>query len=127
MRGKRVLVVHPFAETIEKQYEKRTLLFKNPETLPQFESLETIKAVQSIAGNQTNFKDWFEALDYMEKEMDKCNYDIVILGCGAYGFPLAAYAKSQGKKAIYMGGVTQFLFGIKGKRYIEKYLCRVHK
>jgi hypothetical protein len=33
------------------------------------------------------------------------------------GFPLAAHVKRMGKKAIHMGGATQILFGIKGKRW----------
>lgn len=49
LKGKRVLVVHPFTETIKKQYAKRHLLFKDPEFLPKFELL-TIKAIQSIGG-----------------------------------------------------------------------------
>ena len=52
LRGKKVLVIHPFAETIQHQYEqKRTLLFKNPDVLPEFQ-LETIKAVQSLGGQK---------------------------------------------------------------------------
>ena len=31
--------------------------------------------------------------------------------------PLAAMLKKAGKQAIHMGGVTQILFGIKGKRW----------
>ena len=34
-----------------------------------------------------------------------------------YGFPLAAYVKSIGKKAIHLGGATQMLFGIKSKSW----------
>ncbi len=116
--GKKVLVIHPFAKTIESQYARRELLFENKEVLPEFE-LITIKAVQSIAGEKTPFKDWFEALAYMEKQMDAVDYDVAIIGCGAYGFPLAAHAKRMGKKAIHLGGATQCLFGIKGKRWEE--------
>ena len=76
-----------------------------------------LKAVQTAGGNQTEFKDWFEALEYMEQEIDKIDYDIVLLGCGAYGFPLAAHCKRMGKQAIHLGGVLQLLFGIKGKRW----------
>jgi hypothetical protein len=119
LKGKKVLVVHPFAETIVAQYKKRELLFDN-DLLPEFE-LKTIKAVQSIAGEKTQFNDWFEALEYMKSQMDSIDYDICILGCGAYGFPLAAHAKRTGKKAIHLGGVTQLLFGIKGKRW-EDYI-----
>ena len=119
LKGKKVLVVHPFAETIEQQYLKRELLFEN-NLLPAFE-LKTIKAVQSIAGVQTEFADWFEALASMEKEIDNTDYDICIIGAGAYGFPLAAHVKRMGKKAIHLAGVTQLLFGIKGKRW-EHYI-----
>jgi hypothetical protein len=115
LKGKKVLVVHPFAQTIESQYKKRELLFKE-NLLPSFQ-LQTIQAVQSIAGTQTQFTDWFEALDYMKSEIDKRDYDICLIGCGAYGFPLAAHVKRMGKMAIHMGGSLQLLFGIKGKRW----------
>ena len=115
LAGKKVLVVHPFARTIEKQYKKRELLFKD-DLLPQFE-LKTIQAVQSIAGNPTEFSDWFEALDFMKTEIDKQDYDICLIGCGAYGFPLAAHVKRMGKKGFQLGGSLQLLFGISGKRW----------
>lgn len=115
LENKKVLVVHPFSETIEQQYYKREFLFPN-NLLPQFE-LKTIKAVQSIAGTPTGFKDWFEALDYMKGQIDEVDYDICLLGCGAYGFPLAAHIKKQGKKGFHLGGSLQLLFGIKGKRW----------
>lgn len=117
LAGKKVLVVHPFAETIEMQYKKRKLLFDN-DLLPAFD-LKIVKAVQSIAGEKTEHKDWFAALKWMQDEIDKIAYDIAIVGCGAYGFPLAAHIKRSGKKAIHLAGVTQLLFGIKGKRWEE--------
>lgn len=120
LEGKKVLVVHPFAETIESQYaECRNKLFDNPLVLPEFASLQTVKAVQSIAGNPTGYDTWFEALDWMKSEIDKKDYDIALIGCGAYGLPLAAHVKRMGKKAVHMGGILQFLFGIKSVRYEE--------
>lgn len=119
LEGKKVLVVHPFAETINEQFLKRKFLFEN-NLLPDFK-LITIKAVQSIAGAKTEFADWFEALDSMKNKIDKTDYDICIIGAGAYGFPLAAHVKRMGKKAIHLAGVTQLLFGIKGKRW-ERYI-----
>lgn len=121
LKGKKVLVVHPFVDSIQKQYQRKALLHKHPDTLPDFE-LKTIKAVQSIGGIcNEGFRDWFEALEYMKAEIDKTDYDICILGCGAYGFPLAAHVKRMEKKAIHMGGATQMLFGIRGKRWEEEY------
>ena len=46
-------------------------------------------------------------------------FDVAIIGCGAYGMPLAAMLKQAGKQAIHLGGATQLLFGIKGKRWEE--------
>jgi len=118
LEGKKVLVVHPFAETIEKQYKNRALLFNN-NLLPKFE-LKTIKAVQTIAGTKAEYEDWFEALNFMKSEIDETDYDICLIGAGAYGFPLAAHVKRTGKKAVHMGGSLQLLFGIRGKRWENK-------
>lgn len=117
LEGKKILVVHPFAQLILKQYtEKRTLLFNNPAILPLFD-LQVIQAVQSLGGEDNGFHDWFEALQWMKNEIDKVDYDICLIGCGAYGFPLAAHVKRKGKKAIHLGGALQLLFGIRGKRW----------
>ncbi len=116
LEGKKVLVIHPFASLIELQYaEKRELLFQDKRVLPSFE-MKTLKAVQSIGG-ESEFKDWFEALDWMKTRMDATDYDIALIGCGAYGFPLAAHAKRMGKQSVHLGGALQLLFGIKGKRW----------
>lgn len=121
LKGRKVLVIHPFEETIKKQYQKREFLFPGTEILPEFEKLYTLKAVQTIGGGEDKrFCSWFEALDWMYREAMKFDFDIAIIGCGAYGFPLAARIKSEGKRqAIHMGGATQLLFGIKGRRWDE--------
>lgn len=117
LENKKVLVVHPFAETIQKQYLRKELIHKDPRVLPTFD-LQTIKAIQTI-GNQgdNRFETWFDALEFMKSEIDKKDYDICLLGCGAYGFPLAAHIKRSGKKAVHLGGSLQLLFGIRGARW----------
>ncbi|MDD5598090.1 MAG: hypothetical protein PHV82_09105 [Victivallaceae bacterium] len=116
LKGRKVLVVHPFAGTIKSQYGRREKLFDDKNVLPDFE-LQTLKAVQSAAGNKVEYASWFEALDYMCDEIDRLDFDIALIGAGAYGFPLAAHVKRSGKKAVHMGGVSQLLFGIKGNRW----------
>ncbi len=119
LAGKKILVINPFKKSIEQQYQKRELLFKNQSLLPDFK-LKVIQSVQSICGiKPDNFENWIEALDYMKQQMSKTDFDIAIIGCGAYGLPLAAHAKRMGKKAIHLGGITQLLFGITGKRWDE--------
>lgn len=117
LEGKKVLVVHPFEDTIRKQHEEGRYehLFADPHLTPNYE-LQTLKAVQSIAGNKPDeFEDWFQALDWMKAEIDKRDFDIAIIGCGAYGFPLAAHVKQIGKKAVHLGGAVQNLFGIRSR------------
>lgn len=120
LKNKRVLVIHPFAKTILEQYQKRQELFSNPDVLPEFE-LITMQAVQTLAGQKDKrFATWFDALNYMHQETRKIDYDVAIIGCGAYGLPLAAKLKRDGKQAIHMGGATQILFGIRGKRWDDR-------
>lgn len=119
LKGKKVLVIHPFTESIAVQYEKRALLHTNSNVLPEFESLYLIKAVQSIAGNDCGFDNWFQAFDSMKHQMEQIDFDIALIGCGAYGLPLAIHAKQLGKVGFHLAGWTQMLFGIYGKRWIE--------
>lgn len=116
LHGKKVLVIHPFAEDIHTQYEKRQLLWQDNDVLPDF-SLITYKAVQSIVGTKTEFPTWFDALQKMKDDIKMIDFDIALVGCGAYGMPLAAYCKQLGKQAIHLAGWTQILFGIKGTRW----------
>ena len=116
LAGKKVLVVHPFTDTIHNQFKKRQFLFKDKSVLPEFD-LKIVKAVLSYANNETVYRDWFEALDSMTEKVYATDFDIAIIGCGAYGMPLAARIKRMGKQAIHMGGAVQCLFGIKGKRW----------
>jgi len=119
LRDKKVLTVYPLKDLIVSQYKNmRKELFKNRKVLPEFD-LQVMEPVQTIAGSKTRFKDWFEALEYQKEEMSKIDFDFAIIGAGAYGFPLAAYAKDMGKKAIHFGGATQLLFGIKGNRWMQ--------
>lgn len=119
LEGKKVLVIHPFVDTIQAQYEKREAIFPGTKILPEF-TLTTLKAVQTSANQQTSeFADWFEALEWMYREAMKIDFDVAIVGCGAYGLPLCAMLKQAGKQAIQLAGATQILFGIKGKRWDE--------
>ena len=120
LKDKKVLIVHPFTESIEFQYyNNREHIWEDSMVLPEFKELITLKAVQSIAGQKTQFKTWFDALHYMEDEISKLDFDIALIGCGAYGMCLAAHVKRMGKIGIHLAGWTQFLFGIYGNRWLK--------
>jgi hypothetical protein len=116
LEGKRVLVIHPYQASIRSQYARRSVLFRDPKVLPEFELL-TLKAVQSIGGATTGYKDWFEALDWMCEQIASLDFDVAIIGAGAYSLPLAAFVKKLGKQGFHLGGATQILFGIRGSRW----------
>ena len=119
LKRKKVLVIHPFAEDIEKQYsKKREHLFKDLHVLPEFD-LKTLKTPITYPGGNTSSKNWFDILDDLTSKALKLDFEIAIIGCGAYGMPLAARLKKAGKKCIHLGGAVQILFGIKGKRWDE--------
>lgn len=116
---KKVLVVHPFVEDIASQYKNhRKDIWQDPNVLPEFE-LITYKSVQSMLGIKTPYKNWFEALEKMEEDISRIDFDIALIGCGAYGMPLAAYVKNMGKQAVHLAGWTQVLFGIIGTRWLN--------
>ena len=117
LAGKKVLLIHPFAHSIRSQYERRELLFTNKNILPAFD-LKIIQAVQTVADNTQGYTDWFVALEDMCRQIREQEFDVAIIGAGAYGMPIGNFIKMEmGKVAIHMGGATQLLFGIKGKRW----------
>ena len=119
LQGKRVLVVSPFAEDIQKQYAKRKQLFPAG-VMPNF-TLITVKAVQTIAdATDDRYPTWFDALDAMKVDVMKHDFDIALIGAGAYGSHLAWFIKTMGRQAIQTGGATQTMFGILGKRWEQR-------
>ena len=128
---KRVLVVHPFAETIRSQYGHRERLFSENHSLPEF-SLLTYKPPVTLAGNweKSQDKSWMDALDRMTDEITALDFDVALIGAGAYGMCLAAAVNDMGRIGLHTGGATQLFFGIKGKRWdgtsIERTLYNEH-
>lgn len=116
LKGKKVLVIHPFVHSIQNQHKHHEKVFKNSDVWPNYE-LITYRAIQSNAGAEVPYENWFEALKKMENDISIIEFDIAIIGCGAYGLPLAAHIKRMGRKAVHLGGGSQLLFGIKGRRW----------
>jgi hypothetical protein len=117
LAGKRVLVVSPLAATVESQYRRRKQIWRaKPGVLPDFE-LRTLRVPLSSCLVSPRYPDWFAALDALQRQMAAVPFDAAIVGAGAWSIPLVAHAKSLGGWAIHLGGVTQILFGIRGRRW----------
>lgn len=117
LENKKVLVVHPYSQTIRSQYEKNVEFHEGQGPLPRFKELITYRPVNSIGGHNEEFPSWGAALQHMVNDISQIDFDVALLGCGLYGIPLSAHIKRMGKIAIYTGGSTQIVFGIKGKRW----------
>lgn len=117
LAGKKVLVALPFERTVRQQYARRELLWPcNHAILPEFQ-LDTLKVSPHPNMVKPVHRDWFAALDAMRLEMDRRDFDVLLVGAGAYSLPLAVHVRRLGKQGVHLGGATQFLFGIKGRRW----------
>lgn len=117
LEGRRVTVLSPFKASILRQYPKRDALFDQP-TLPTFD-LTVVQAPQTQVRADISGQDWLAHLDRLDREIAAGAPDVVLIGAGGYGLPLAARAKQRGSTAIVLGGITQLLFGIYGNRWLN--------
>lgn len=119
LRGKRVLVVHPFVDTIAAQYRdaRQALWPGRPELLPEFGELLTLRMPLSAALAPPQESTWSERLVRMCEEMERLRFDVALIGAGGMSLPLSVHAKGLGACAVHLGGATQLLFGIRGKRW----------
>lgn len=116
LANKNVLVVHPFGRSILRQMTRRRGIYPSRETLPDFE-LDVVLPPQTIAPAMAGYKTWLDALRSLENRVFEKQFDVALIGCGAYGLPLAAAVKKSGRQAIHLGGALQLLFGIRGRRW----------
>ncbi len=116
LEGKRVLVVSPFAADIAAQYRRRKTLFPDG-VLPNF-TLITVNALQTQGeAKDHRYATWFDGLDAMKVDVMQHDFDIALVGAGAYGSHLCWFIKTMGRQAIQTGGATQLLFGLMGQRW----------
>ena len=119
LKGKKVLVVTSVPDSIEYQYQRKNLIspYENS-ILPDF-TLITYRMLQTCQGDDNGFANWFDALELVKKEILSIDFDIAIVGAGFYGVPICDAIKKSGRSAIEMCGLTSFIFGVAGKRFIN--------
>ncbi len=118
LHAKRVLVVSPFARSFEQQMLSQKKAWPHS-IVPDFE-LHTLRYPYFFNGS-SEYADIFAVYSDFSRRIEEAvrahRSQVVILGCGALGLPLAVHAKSLGCQGIHMGGTTQLLFGIIGGRW----------
>jgi hypothetical protein len=119
LQGKKILIVSLFASDISGQIENGNYLrcFSKPLFNKCSFVVYQSENTAGYNGDKSRFKDWTEALEYMKSNIKGLTFDIALLGCGAYAFPLASFIKKEmGKTSITVCGALQTYFGIYGER-----------
>ena len=117
----RWLVVSPFTESMKRQAGRLaeihglSLFSKTLAHIP--ETCRFLRSPQFSYLEPSPYPTWSEGLARLTEEALGQEFDIALVGCGAWSLPLLANLKVAGKKGIHLGGETQLVFGIKGRRW----------
>lgn len=128
LRGKKVLVIHPFTTTILSQYNtNRADIFPIRNWLPDFQ-LQVFRPFQTAGDENPSVEPttWGHALEIMLDQISSISFDVALVSAGAYGLPLASGIKQLGRGAIHVGGTLQLFFGIRGGRWDAVYTRQEH-
>lgn len=115
LHDKKILVVSPFYDTISQQAKKFDKLWNGV-------TPKEVKVIKSpypskVCGDLKNISYWIN-LQIMKRQIDMCDdYDFAIVGCGGFSLLVLQHIKSLGIPCVHLGGGTQLIFGIKGKRW----------
>jgi len=120
----RWLVIHPFEKTIRTQLPHLHELGVYADSVRPVLK-QKVRDTLILAPPQFSYmtpprhRDWFKVLAHLQQEMEKKmdDFDIALVGAGAWSLPLVAHAKKIGKKGMHLGGSLQLMFGIKGGRF----------
>jgi hypothetical protein len=101
LENKNVLIIHPFKKSIEYQYARKHKIWSSGDILPDF-NLKVIAPPQSPALIKPVHNSWFESLEDLKEKMNNTDFDVALIGAGAYSLPLAVHAKKLGKHGIHV-------------------------
>ena len=116
----RWLVVSPFVRTMKSQLPRLGRLHPpgRGDWRETARRCEFIACPQLASVTASPYPSWSKGLaDLRQKILRAGDFDVLIVGAGAWSLPLLLAAKERGKIGIHMGGTTQNIFGIKGGRW----------
>ena len=119
LQGKRILIVHPFVETMKRQVTHFDTLFPGREWFRDC-TFQFIAPPFTLAGNHQG-RDWLEHLREFYTKLDQCEeFDVALVAAGGYGMIISDYVYTKRNKSVlYIGGALQLFFGIIGKRWFD--------
>lgn len=123
LQGRRVLVVSPFAGTIQKQIPRLAGIWPRSDWMrgTEFRNVGFPYMIDEGCPEA-----WWEVYNRIGAVVSQGDYDVALFGCGGLGLPFAHLAKKAGRVGIHLGGHLQLIFGIYGKRHLEQEWHRKH-
>ena len=118
LNGKSVLVVSPFAASVERQVPKLSRIHSTF-VMP---SMDVGTWSPPVSNGLNIWGDSFSTrMLRAQRELDTIllshHYDVALISAGAYGPLVAAYLFEKGVSSVHVGGCLQLLFGIMGGRW----------
>ena len=127
LKEKRVAIINSFAKTCEEQtYMPNAIWGDDCESLlPKSTTWIPIQTYYSpsLANGSIDtqwpvcINTWKDAVDDVISRVLVEKAEVAIIGCGGMGMIIGSRLKNHGLQCIVMGGATQLLFGIRGKRW----------
>ncbi len=118
LKGKKVLVLSPFKEEILSQYKKRDKLLPNEKELLPSMDLRVVSPPYTLGEGE--FPPYYEGVNSTVEECLKEPFDIALISAGGYSALIGLELKRAGYSSFIVGGSLQTLFGIIGKRWINR-------
>ena len=124
LRGRRVLLVSPFAQLLRERATRKTFEAVWRKTgKPWFEPASVAAVELPYGFARTTQERYATALDLyadVRAHVRAHTFDVAVIGAGPLGLLLAADVKRRGGVAISLGGHLQVLFGVSGRRWRER-------
>ena len=126
LRNKKLLIVHPFIDTIQQQIPKLPEIWSKvnvtgaPSSCMPLERLDQVQFIRARLPVADPTQSWLEVLEELKQEITNAgHFDVALISCGGFGLPLLAHVASLPHKpsGLYMGGALQLFFGIHGARW----------
>jgi len=119
----RWLVISPFTKTMQRQVVQLPEIFRD---FPWAKKLarrqhhcQFLRCPLFSYLENSPYSSWSEGLKKLGQELQSMEFDVALVGAGAWSLPLLSLIRQMGRKGIHLGGSTQIAFGIKGRRWDE--------
>jgi len=121
LAGLRWLVVSSFTDSMRLQSSRLAEVHRDKPWATRLQNqaraIEFLPCPTFASLAPSPYQSWSEGLDQLSEAACRVEFDVALVGAGAWSLPLLSNLKKMGKKGIHLGGEIQLVFGIKGRRW----------